>query len=217
MNSVAITAQKREQLGTKFSKQLRREGNVPCVVYGGESPVHFHAPVADFRDVIYTPNVYRIDIDLDGNTIPCVIQDIQFHPVSDDVLHIDFIQLIEGKPLVLEVPVRLIGNARGVRNGGKMKRVLRKLKVKTTPDNLPDAIEHDITDLRIGQSVRVSDIAANNFEIVNSPSAVIVSIKTSRVAVDEDDLDEETEEAVAAGDVPAEGQEGGGAETPAQS
>ncbi len=194
MNSVAITAQKREQLGTKFSKELRRAGNVPCVVYGGESPVHFYAAAADFRKVIYTPNVYKIDVELDGTTIPCVIQDIQFHPVSDEVLHIDFIQLIEGKPVTIEVPVRLLGNARGVRNGGKMKRVLRKLKVKATPDNLPDAIEHDITNLRIGQSVRVSDLTTSGFDIVNSPSAVLVSIKTSRLAVDEDEDEEEGSE-----------------------
>ncbi len=190
MNSVAITAQKREQLGTKYSKELRREGNVPCVVYGGESPVHFFAPAADFRKLIYTPNVYKIDVELDGNTIPCMIQDIQFHPVSDEVLHIDFIQLVDGKPVTIDVPVRLLGSARGVRNGGKMKRVLRKLKVKSTPDNLPDSIEHDITNLRIGQSVRVSDIAADGFEIINSPSAVIVSIKTSRLAVADEDEDE---------------------------
>ncbi len=195
MNSVAITAQKREQLGTKFSKELRRAGNVPCVVYGGESPVHFYAAAADFRKVIYTPNVYKIEVELDGTTIPCMIQDIQFHPVSDDVLHIDFIQLIEGKPVTIDVPVRLIGNARGVRNGGKMKRVLRKLKIKATPDNLPDAIEHDITNLRIGQSVRVSDLSTQGFDIVNSPSAVLVSIKTSRLALDEEDEDDGADEA----------------------
>lgn len=190
MNSVAITAQKREQLGTKVSKELRRAGNVPCVVYGGESPVHFFAAAADFRKLIYTPNVYKINVELDGISIPCMIQDIQFHPVSDDVLHVDFIQLVDGKPVTIDVPVRLLGNARGVRNGGKMKRVLRKLKVKATPDNLPDAIEHDITNLRIGQSVRVSDLTPEGFEIVNSASAVIVSIKTSRVAVDDiDDAD----------------------------
>jgi large subunit ribosomal protein L25 len=195
MNSVAITAQKREQLGTKFSKELRRAGNVPCVVYGGESPVHFYAAAADFRKVIYTPNVYKIEVELDGTTIPCMIQDIQFHPVSDDVLHIDFIQLIEGKPVTIDVPVRLVGNARGVRNGGKMKRVLRKLKIKATPDNLPDAIEHDITNLRIGQSVRVSDLSTQGFDIVNSPSAVLISIKTSRLAVDEEDEDDGADEA----------------------
>lgn len=198
MNSVAITAQKREQLGTKYSKELRRQGNVPCVVYGGESPVHFFAPAADFRKLIYTPNVYKINVELDGNTIPCMIQDIQFHPVSDEVLHIDFIQLIDGKPVTIDVPVRLLGSARGVRNGGKMKRVLRKLKVKATPDNLPDSIEHDITNLRIGQSVRVSDIATDGFEIVNSPSAVLVSIKTSRLAVADEDEDEDGAEAPAA-------------------
>jgi large subunit ribosomal protein L25 len=207
MNSKAITAHKREQLGTKFSKQLRREGNIPCVVYGGEAPVHFYASAADFRTIIYTPNVYRIDVDLEGQSISCVIQDIQFHPVTDEALHIDFIQLIDGKPVTIEVPMRLVGNSRGVRNGGKMKRVLRKLKVKATPENLPDAIEHDITNLRIGQAVRVSDIPTNNFEIVNSPSAVIVSIKTSRLAVADIDEDEEGAEggaADAATEAPAE-------------
>ncbi len=204
MNSKAITAHKREQLGTKYSKQLRREGNIPCVVYGGEAPVHFYASAADFRTIIYTPNVYRIDVELEGNTIPCVIQDIQFHPVSDEALHIDFIQLIDGKPVTIEVPMRLEGNSRGVRNGGKMKRVLRKLKVKATPENLPDAIVHDITNLRIGQAVRVSDIPANNFEIVNSPSAVIVSIKTSRTAVADENKDEDEGAEDTSGETPAE-------------
>ncbi|MCC5918473.1 MAG: 50S ribosomal protein L25/general stress protein Ctc [Cryomorphaceae bacterium] len=198
MNTVSITAHKREQLGTKSSKELRRQGNVPCVVYGGESPLHFHASVADFRDVIYTPNVYRLEVDIDGNKVPCVIQDIQFHPVTDAVLHIDFIQLVDGVPVTMEIPIRLLGNSRGVRNGGKMKRVLRKLKVKATPENLPDSIDHDITNLRIGQSVRVSDLTTTGFEIVNSPSAVIVSIKTSRVAVDDIDTDEDEGEETAA-------------------
>lgn len=194
MKSVAITGKIREKLGTKESKNLRREGQVPCVVYGGESPIHFSAPAMAFRDVIYTSEARAAHIDLDGKKIEAVMQDIQLHPVSDDILHIDFIQLVEGKPVTIESPANLIGNARGVRNGGKLKHVIRKLSVKALPENLPSSVDIDITELRIGQSIRVSDVKPSaNYEILNSPSAVIVTIKTSRKAVAEDEAEGDEE------------------------
>jgi large subunit ribosomal protein L25 len=199
MNSVVIPGTVRNTLGTKEAKLLRKSGNVPCVVYGGESPIHFSAPTPSFKHLVYTPEAKVAEIQLDGNTVKAVMQDIQFHPVTDEILHIDFIQLVEGKPVVYEVPVNLNGTARGVRNGGKMKVVLRKIVIKATPENMIDGINVDITNLRIGQSVRVSDLPTNNFEIVSAGTAVIVTIKTSRTAVaDTDDEEEVAEEAPAA-------------------
>ena len=164
MKSVIINATEREDLGSKFARKLRKEGNVPCVVYGGEKPVHFYAPVLNYRDLVYTSVAKKAAITLGSNTIEAVMQDIQFHPVTDQILHIDFIQLIPGKPVTLEVPVFLTGSARGVLNGGRLKHTLRKLSVRALPKDLPDSIEIDITALRIGQSIRVAEVATDNFE-----------------------------------------------------
>lgn len=192
MKSVIINATEREDLGSKFARKLRREGNVPCVVYGGENPVHFYADTLQFRDLVYTSQARKAEINMGSNKVEAVVQDIQFHPVSDQIMHIDFVQLIAGKAISIEVPVNLSGNARGVRNGGKLKHTLRKLSVRALPKDLPDGIDIDVTDLRIGQSIRVEDVKTNNFEIVNPGSAVICSIKMARGAVDE--AEEESEE-----------------------
>lgn len=194
MNSVAISGSVRDNLGTKEARNLRRNGEVPCVVYGGEQPIHFSAPKLAFRDLVYSDVAKSAAIELNGNQVNAVLQDIQFHPVTDEILHIDFIQLVDGKPVALEVPVKLTGNARGVRNGGKLKQVLRTLKIKSTPDSLLGEILVDIAELRIGQSIRVSDVKPEGFEILNAESAVICTIKTARNAV-EDEEEEGGEEA----------------------
>jgi large subunit ribosomal protein L25 len=168
------------------------------VVYGGEKPVHFYANTLQFRDLVYTSQARKAEINTGGEPIEAVVQDIQFHPVTDQIMHIDFMQLIAGKPTTIEVPVSLSGNARGVRNGGKLKHTLRKLSVRALPKDLPDGIDINITDLRIGQSIRVEDVSTTNFEIINPSSAVICSIKMARGAVDEsDDEGEEGAEAAA--------------------
>lgn len=197
MKTIEIKATRREVLGSKEASKLRKEGQVPCVVYGGEAPIHFSADEREFRDVVYTPDAVKVKVNLGSESVEAVMQDIQFHPVSDALMHIDFIQLVNGKAATMEVPVNLVGTSRGVRAGGKMKIVLRKLNVKALPENLPAAIDLDITNLRIGQSIRVADVEASNFEVLNSPSAVIVSVKTSRTAV-ADEEEEGAEEAAAA-------------------
>lgn len=191
MKSITLEGTIREELGSKSAKQLRREGQVPCVIYGGEEPVHFSAPAGDFKDLVYTPQAYITEVKVGDKTIKAVMQDIQFHPVSDAIEHIDFIQLVDGKAVSVEVPVNLIGNARGVRNGGKLKFTMRKLKVRGTEENLPEGIDLNIENLRIGQSVKVSQVEKAGFDILNADSAVIVSIKTSRNAVDDSDEEEE--------------------------
>ena len=193
MQSVTIKGTVRTELGSKFAKAVRAAGDVPCVIYGGKEPIHFSAPILAFRDLVYTSEALVAHIELDGKTIQAVIQDMQFDPLTDKLTHMDLIEVVEGKAVTIEVPVVMKGNARGVRNGGKLKSVLRSLRIKGHINDLPSVIEHDITDLRIGQSIRVSDIKAGKpFEVLNAEAAVVVTIKISRKAVAEDE--EETEE-----------------------
>lgn len=200
MESITITGTLRDDLGTKTAKLLRREGNVPCVIYGGEENIHFYTPATSFKTLLYTPEAHLVIIEVDGKSYKAVIRDAQFHPVSDEIEHVDFFELVADKAITINVPVKLVGNARGVRNGGRMKVNLRTLKVKATEENLPGYIEHNIENVRIGESVRVRDIKVEGFEIVDIPSRAILTIQTSRNAVE--DLEEETEEG-------AEGEEGG--------
>lgn len=204
MKSVIINATEREDLGSKFARKLRKEGQVPCVIYGGDKPVHFHAPTLAFRDLVYTGEAKKAAIEVNGNTVEAVMQDIQFHPVSDQIMHIDFIQLVDGKPVTMDIPVTLQGTARGVLNGGKLKHTLRKLSVRALPGDLPEAIEINISNLRIGKSVRVKEVSKNNFEILNLPNAVVCSVQKARGAVDEDEEEAEGEAAAEGAEAPAE-------------
>ncbi len=194
MESITINGTLRQDVGTKTAKLLRREGNVPCVIYGGEENVHFYTPAASFRKLLYTPEAHLVIIEIEGKQYKAVIRDAQFHPVNDEVEHVDFYELIAGKPVTIEVPIKLLGNARGVRNGGRLKVNLRKLRVKATEENLPGFIEHNIEDVRIGESVRVKDISVSGYEIIDIPERAILTIQTSRNAVDEEEEEESTEE-----------------------
>jgi len=186
-------------LGTKYAKQLRDQGQVPCVMYGGDAPVHFYAPILTFRDLVYTAEARMASIELEGKTYQAVIQDMQFHVLNDALTHVDFIQVLDGKPVTIQVPMILTGNSRGVRNGGKLKFSLRNLKVKGLINDLPSSIEHDITELRIGQAIRVAEVKAGKpYEILNSDNAVVVSIAMSRNAVADADDDAGEEEAAPA-------------------
>ena len=197
MQSVTLQGTVRTELGTKYAKQLRDQGQVPCVMYGGDAPVHFYAPILAFRDLVYTAEARMASIELEGKTYQAVIQDMQFHVLNDALTHVDFIQVLDGKPVTILVPMMLTGNSRGVRNGGKMKFSLRNLKVKGLINDLPSSIEHDVTELRIGQAIRVADVKAGKpYEILNSDNAVVVSIAMSRNAVA--DTDEGEEEAAPA-------------------
>ena len=206
MQSVTIKGTVRTDLGSKYAKAVRAEGQVPCVVYGGNEPIHFSAPILAFRDLVYTAEARVANIELDGKAIQAVIQDMQFHPLTDQLIHMDLIEVLDGKAVTIDVPVMMTGNARGVRNGGKLKSVLRSLRIKGHINDLPSVIEHDITELRIGQSVRVSDVKAGKpFEILNADAAVVVTIKMSRKAVA--DEEEETEEGAEGAEAAAEGAE----------
>jgi len=208
MKSVEIQGTLRTEVGSKYAQVERKAGNVPCVIYGGEAPLHFSAPALAFKSLVYTPEAKTATITVDGKTVEAVIQDMQFHPVTDALMHIDFIQLVEGKAVTMNIPVVLNGQARGVLNGGKLKMILRTLSVRALPNEMPDNIQLDITDLRIGKSIRVSDIVPSRFEILNADTAVIVTVKKARGAMDDEDEDEEgsAEEGSAEGssDAPAE-------------
>jgi large subunit ribosomal protein L25 len=152
------------------------------VLYGGDKPVHFSAAFSDFRTVIYTPEVYLIDLDIDGSTYKAIIKDTQWHPVEEQLLHIDFLLVKEDKPVKMEIPVKTVGMAAGMRQGGKLKVNLRKLKVKALAKYLPDVIEINIEELGIGQSIKVGDLKLDNLELLNTKSNVIVTVEITRAA-----------------------------------
>ncbi|MGB1146223.1 MAG: 50S ribosomal protein L25/general stress protein Ctc [Schleiferiaceae bacterium] len=202
MKSVEIQGNVRTEVGSKYAKAERKAGNVPCVVYGGEAPIHFSAPTLAFRGLVYTAEAKTAKITVGDTTVEAVIQDIQFHPVTDQLMHIDFIQLVDGKAVTMNIPVVLHGQARGVLNGGKLKTILRQLSVRAIPGQFPESIDLDITNLRIGKSIRVSDVTPEGFEILNADTAVIVTVKKARGAVDEDE--DEDEEGAEGAEAPAE-------------
>tara|TARA_Y100000766_G_scaffold267227_1_gene262246 strand:+ start:317 stop:958 length:642 start_codon:yes stop_codon:yes gene_type:complete len=194
MKSVSINGIARVNLGKSFAKQLRKEDNVPCVIYGGSmEPVHFYAHTNELRKIIYTPNVYLIDISLGDDTMCAVMGDIQFHPVTDKILHIDFLRVFEDKKVRINIPVNIKGNAIGVRNGGRLAQNMRRMLVEALSVDLPETIELDITNLKIGDSIRVLDMELENVNFLNNSNDVIVAVKTARAAIVEEE--EETEEA----------------------
>ncbi len=207
MKSITIDGSQRESVGKKATKALRNAGQVPCVLYGGDKPLHFSAPELAFSKLVYTPNAHTVVINLDnGETLNAVLQDIQFHPVTDRVLHIDFYQLFEDKEIALNIPVNLVGNSKGVKNGGVLRRNNRKLRIKALPANLPDFIEIDIAPLKIGDKVTVGDLPTDKYTFLHTDNIVVCQVRTSRVAIaDEDDDEEELEEGAeaASADAPA--------------
>ena len=152
MKSVSISASKRVDLGKKEAKLSRAAGNVPCVVYGGKTNQHFTVKENALNNLVYTPNVYSVAIDIEGTEVNALIKDIQFHPVTDRILHIDFIELVAGQEVNAEIPVVCTGNAIGVMNGGKLRKTLRKLSVRATPENLPDNVTLEISEMKIGRA-----------------------------------------------------------------
>jgi large subunit ribosomal protein L25 len=190
MKSITINGSKREVVGKKATAALRNAGMVPCVVYGGDEPIHFQSPELSFNKLVYTPEVHTVVIELDGVKINAILQDIQFHPVTDRILHIDFYQIFDDKEVMMEIPVRISGSSRGVKNGGVLRIVTRKLRVKAIPKNLPDFIDADITEMKIGAKMYVTSVMDDTFSILHTDNTVICQVRTSRTAVD----DEETEE-----------------------
>ncbi|WP_456438597.1 50S ribosomal protein L25/general stress protein Ctc [Psychroserpens sp.] len=208
MKSITINGSQRESVGKKATKALRNAGQVPCVLYGGDETVHFSAAELAFSKLVYTPNAHTVVIALDnGNTFDAVLQDIQFHPVTDKILHVDFYRLFEDKEIAMNIPVHVIGTSKGVLNGGVLRKNRRKLRVKALPKNLPDFLEADITPLKIGDKMYVTALEGEDFTLLHSDNTVVVQIKTARTAVEEEEDEEELEEGAEAttegGETPA--------------
>jgi large subunit ribosomal protein L25 len=201
MKSVSISASKRVDLGKKEAKLSRAAGNIPCVIYGGKTNQHFTVKENALNNLVYTPNVYSVAIDIEGTSINALIKDIQFHPVTDRILHIDFIELVPGQHVNTLIPIVFEGSSIGVRNGGKLRKTLRKLSIRSTPENLPDNVTIDIAPMTIGEKVYVKDLEAPNFDILTAGSSVIVAVKTARGVVVEDE--EEAAADAPAADAPA--------------
>ncbi|MBT8205160.1 MAG: 50S ribosomal protein L25/general stress protein Ctc [Eudoraea sp.] len=218
MKSITIKGSERESVGKKATKALRNAGKVPCVIYGGDKPLHFSADEIAFKNLVYTPNAHTVVVDFEGGEkIKAVMQDIQFHPVTDKILHIDFYQLFKDKEVTMDIPVRLQGSSPGVRNGGRLLFRRRKLTIKALPDNLPDFFDVDISILKIGDNITVETLKQDDFAILHNDSSVVVQVKTARAAIV---VEEEEEEELEEGEVAAEGAEAPaaeGAEAPAES
>lgn len=192
MKSITIKGSKRESVGKTATKALRNAGKVPCVLYGGDKPFHFAADELAFKDLVYTPNAHTVVIDLEGDgKFEAIKQDIQFHPVTDRILHIDFYQLFKDKEVTMDIPVKLLGNSPGVRNGGRLLFRKRKLSIKALPDNLPDFFDVDISKLKIGGHVSVETLLKDDFTILHPEATVVVQVMAARNVIVEDDLEEE--------------------------
>lgn len=205
MKSFALNVEVRET-SKIANKALRNQGKVPCVLYGGEKQVYFSATENDLNKLVNTPDVFLVKFEVEGEAFQAVIQDLQFHPVTDRILHIDFLQVFEDKEVTINIPVNFIGTPIGVRNGGSLVVRRRSIKTRAIPANLPDAIELNIEDIRIGKFVYIGDIRNEKYTFLASDNSVVVGVKTARGAVDdqEEDEDEATEGGTApAADAPA--------------
>ncbi len=199
MKSITIKGSKRESVGKVATKALRNAGKVPCVIYGGENVLHFSADELAFKKLVYTPNVYTAMIELEsGEKIAAIMQDIQFHPVSDKIIHVDFYQLFDDKRITMTIPVKLSGASKGVLNGGRLLFTNRKLRVRALPKDFPDFINVDITPLKIGDNVSISDIKDEKLEFLHPENMAVVRVAMARAAavsaIDDEDEDEETAE-----------------------
>ncbi|SHI84983.1 LSU ribosomal protein L25P [Mesonia phycicola] len=192
MKSITINGSKRESVGKKATKALRNAGQVPCVLYGGEQAIHFSAPSVSFNSLIYTPDVHTVVLEFDGAKHNAVLQDIQFHPVTDEILHMDFYEFSDDQEISMEIPVHTEGVAKGVKNGGVLRYNLRRLKVRGLAANLPDYIVADVTSLKIGNKLYVTAVQSEDYTILHPDNTVICQVKTSRnmVVADDDDDDD---------------------------
>lgn len=181
MNVVAVSGQARKSLGKSATKNTRREGLVPAVLYGAGDPVHFTVKPLSVRSLIYTPEFKLAELDIDGAVSRAIVKDIQFHPVTDEIQHIDFLALQDGQPIKVAVPIGFKGNSPGVRAGGKLQQSVRKIKLKTTPDKLVDRIVLDVSDLELGQAIRVRDIdEMEGVEIINPAGQPVATVEIPR-------------------------------------
>jgi large subunit ribosomal protein L25 len=182
MKTIEIKGSFRTDLGKKSSKQLRKIGNVPCVIYGKEKNIHFHAHELAFKNLIYTPEAHLVNLNIENQVHKAVLKDVQYHPVSDKILHADFIEVFDDKPVTISIPIKVSGDSVGVIAGGKLTIKKRSLKVKGLPNDLPEFLPIDITNLKIHESVKVGDITYDKIELLDMKKLMVLTIATSRVA-----------------------------------
>lgn len=203
MKSIEIKGTLRDNLGKKHTKALRAKGEVPCVIYGGENIIHFNSSENELRHIIYTSDVYLVNLSINDKKYKAILQDAQFHPVSDKVLHLDFIEVSDAKPAVVSLPVEVTGNSIGIRAGGKIRQRRRYLKVKGLIKDLPDTLKIEIDNLNIGDFIKVQDLDFPNLELLDPSRAMIVGVSTSRLSkgmeLEEEAAEEGAEEGAEAG------------------
>ena len=180
MKTITIEGQLRTELGKQATRQIRSEGKVPGVIYGGAQEVNFSAPVAAFKSIVYTPDFQLAEVKLDGKSYKCILKDLQFDKVTDQLNHVDFLELVENKKVVATIPLKFIGTSIGVKNGGKLITKMKALKVKTLPKNLMENIQVDISNLDLNGNIRVEDVKVDSYEILNSPRIPIASVVLTR-------------------------------------
>jgi len=220
MKTIQISAEKRTELGKKSTRDLRKADHVPCVMYGGAEVIHFHAHENDFRHIVYTPSAYIVEVNLDGKKHKAVMQELQFHPVTDKLNHIDFVEVFDDRPVTVEIPIQLTGAAIGLKDGGKPRQRRRVIKVRGLIQHLPDTLDIDITDVGIGDVVKVGDLTYNNLEVLDPSRSMIFAVVSSRISkgMEMGEAEVEAAEAAAEAAEEAEGAEATeGAEGPAAS
>ncbi len=185
MKSVSISGSPRANVGKTDATALRNAKRVPCVLYGGKEQIHFSVLSADFKNLIYTPNVHTVDLEIGGNKFHAIVQEAQFHPLKDHLMHVDFLEIVAGKPVVMELPVRTSGTSPGVRNGGKLSKKLKTLRAKGLVEKMPDTITIAIDAMEIGHSIRVEDIKVDGLTFLNAPNVTVVAVQVTRVSVEE--------------------------------
>ena len=227
MKTLAISVKERQNVGKSNTRALRNQGNVPCVLYGGEKQVCFYAHENDFRNLVYTPDVFIVELDIEGEKYRAVMQDLQFHPVTEKLLHLDFLEIFDDKEVTVTIPVHLKGNAVGIRDGGILSFRRRKIITRAIPGNLPDYIEINIEDVEIGQSIFIKDLRDEKYTFLAPDNAVVVGVRVARELIIEEEEEEiegeegavvEGEEGATEGGAeaaPAEGNEGTAEEKPA--
>ena len=194
MKTVSLSGSLRESVGKKDAKKHRKEGKVPCVIYGGKEQIHFVTDEKNFKDIVFTPNVYIIDLTVDDKKCQAILQDIQYHPVHDHILHADFLEVSPSKPVTIAIPVVLEGTAPGVIIGGRLIKKIRKIRVSALIQDLPDQLIIDISKLKIGDSIFVSDVKDDKLTFLENPNSIIVGVFTARAVEEEEEEDEEGEE-----------------------
>lgn len=191
MKTVSLSGSPRVSVGKKGATSLRKEGRIPSVVYGGKDQVHFSISENDAKKLVFTPNVYLIELDIDGKKSKVILQETQIHPVTDRVIHLDFLEISDDVPFKISLPVSLEGFSKGVRNGGKLNQNFRKLRVFGLAKDMPDAVSIDITPIKIGDKVRVTDLSVSGLNFLDPKNAVVVGVQTARVIIEEEEEEEE--------------------------